>query len=264
MSAYEHIDYAVRDGRAELVLDRPDVYNAFDPEMLVELNECLLEAFDDDDVYVVLLTGRGKGFCSGADVSGMDGREDRENAFRYGAHLWKVQHVTRLLHFGSKPTVAAINGPAVGAGCDFALACDLRVMAESAFFRTQFVDIGLVPGDGGGWTLPRLIGESKAKEYLLTGRDIEPADAEDIGLVVEAVDDEELMTAARDLANELRDKPATAMAHTKALVDANQSFGEYAQAAHERQYDCITDPEHHEAVAAFTEGREPEFDRPWE
>jgi 2-(1,2-epoxy-1,2-dihydrophenyl)acetyl-CoA isomerase len=262
MSDYQRIDYTVTAGRGEIVLDRPDVYNAFDPEMLVELNECLLDALADDDVYVILLTGRGKGFCSGADVSGMDGREDRANEFRYGVHLWKVQHVTRLLYFGAKPTIAAVNGPAVGAGCDFALACDLRLMADSAFFRTQFVDVGLVPGDGGGWTLPRLVGESKAKEYLLTGRDIQPADAEEMGLVVDVVADSELGVAARDLANELRDKPATAVRHTKALVDAHQSFGEYARDAHERQYDCVTDPEHSEAVRAFVEGRPPEFDRP--
>lgn len=262
--AYEYIGYTVTAGRAEVVLDRPDVYNAFHPEMLVELNECLLDALADDDVYVIVLTGRGKGFCSGADVSGMDGREDRKNAFTYGAHLWKVQHVNRLLYFGSKPTIAAVNGPAVGAGCDFTLACDLRVMAESAFFRTQFVDVGLAPADGGGWTLPRLVGEAKAKEYLLTGRDIGPADAADIGLVVDVVPDADLMDAARSLANEIRDKPATAVTNTKALVDVGQSFAEYAQEAHTRQYECVTDPEHREAVRAFGEGRAPEFDRPRE
>jgi enoyl-CoA hydratase/carnithine racemase len=262
MSTYQSVDYTVEAGRAEVVLDRPDVYNAFDPEMLVELNECLLDAQANEDVYVVVLTGRGPGFCSGADVSGMDGREDRENAFRYGAHLWQVQHVNRLLYFGPKPTVAAVNGPAVGAGCDFALACDLRLVAESGFFRPQFVDIGLAPADGGGWTLPRLVGESKAKEYLLTGRDIEPADAEDIGLVVDVVPDADLLAAARELANELRDKPATAVRNTKALVDAGRSFAEYAQDAQERQYECVTDPEHREAVEAFTAGRDPAFDRP--
>ncbi|WP_418286491.1 enoyl-CoA hydratase/isomerase family protein [Halorubrum sp. DTA46] len=256
------IEYAVTEGRAEITLNRPATYNAFDGDMLAALNERLLDAQADDEVYVILLTGRGKGFCSGADVSDMDGREDRKNAATYGAHLWAVQYVNRQLLFGEKPTIAAVNGPAVGAGCDFALACDLRVMAEGAFLREQFVNIGLVPGDGGAWTLPRLIGESKAKEYLLTGRDITASDAEELGLVVDVVPGETLMRIARDLANEIRDKPARAVRNTKALVDTTRSFAEYCAAAHEQQWECVTDPEHRAAVEAVADGRRPELDRP--
>lgn len=256
------IGYRVTEGRAEITLDRPATYNAFDGDMLAAVNERLLDARADDDVYVILLTGRGDGFCSGADVSNMDGREDRENAATYGAHLWAVQYVNRQLLFGEKPTIAAVNGPAVGAGCDFALACDLRVMSEGAFLREQFVNVGLVPGDGGAWTLPRLIGESKAKEYLLTGRDITAADAEELGLVVDVVPDDELMRTARGLANEIRDKPATAVRNAKALVDTTRSFGEYCAAAHEKQWECVSDPEHRAAVEAVADGRRPELDRP--
>lgn len=262
MTGHENIEYDVVDGRAEIVLDRPEVYNAITPEMLVALNELLVDAMNDDEVYVVVLTGSGDGFCSGADVSGMEGREDRETKFRYGAHLWQVQYVDRLLYFGPKPTVAAINGPAVGVGCDFALACDLKVMSEDAFLRPHFVNIGLVPGDGGGWLLPRLVGESKAKEYLLTGKDIDAAAATDLGLVVDVVPEDEALAAARELANDLRDKPTTAVRNTKALIDVSQSFAEYGTEAHERQWECVNDPEHYEAVRAFLEGRDPEFDRP--
>lgn len=264
MAEYDYVDYTVTAGRAEIVLDRPDVLNAFDATMLAELNECLLDAHADEDAYVILLTGRGDGFCSGADVSNMDGREDRRNAFTYGEHLWGVQYVNRLLYFGEKPTIAAVNGPAVGAGCDFALACDLRVMADDAFLREQFVNIGLVPGDGGGWTLPRLVGEAKAKEYLLTGRDIEADDAAELGLVVDVVPADDLLETARDLADEIRDKPATAVRHTKSLIDASQSFAEYCHAAHERQWECVTDDEHREAVEAVANGERPELDRPRE
>jgi enoyl-CoA hydratase/carnithine racemase len=204
MADRTNIDYAVTEGRAEIALDRPDVYNAFTPEMLVDLNEVILEAMTDDDVYALVLTGRGDGFCSGADVTGMDGRDDRRNKFQYSAHLWKVQYVDRLLYFGLKPTVAAVNGPAVGAGSDFALACDFRVMSAESFLRPQFVNIGLVPGDGGGWLLPRLVGESKAKEYLMSGRDIDPDAADGMGLVVDVVPDGDALSAARELANELQ------------------------------------------------------------
>lgn len=261
MPTSNNIDYTVTDGRAEIALNRPEVYNAFTPAMLEAFNEALVDAMSDEDVYVVVLTGRGKGFCSGADVSAMEGRDDRKTKFRYGAQLWKVQYVDRLLYFGPKPTVAAINGPAAGAGSDFALACDLRVMSEKAFLRPQFVDIGLIPGDGGGWLLPRLVGEGKAKEYLMTGRDITAQDADELGLVVDVVPDDDLMDVARDLADDLRDKPKTAIRHTKELIDVRQSFAEYAAAAHELQWACINDPEHHEAVEAFNEGRAPQFQR---
>lgn len=258
--SYEKIDYDIVDGRAEVFIDRPDIMNAFDEETLLELNEALQDAMTDDDVYVVVLSGRGRGFCSGADVTSMDGREDREKKHLYGSHLWLVQNVDRLLYFGQKPTIAAVNGPAVGAGCDFALACDLRIMDEDAFLRQQFVNIGLVPGDGGAWLLPRLVGESKAKELILTGRDIEADEAEELGLSVETATDD-VIERARDLANELRDKPAIAMQNTKQLIDTNQSFEDYTQAALEAQWKCVNDPEHAEAVDAVIEGREPEFDR---
>ena len=257
--AYEKIDYDVVDGRAEMLFNRPDLMNAFDEETLLELNDALQRAMTDDAVYVVILSGRGRGFCSGADVTSMDGREDREKKHLYGSHLWLVQNVDRLLYFGQKPTVAAVNGPAVGAGCDFALACDLRVMGPDGLLREGFVNVGLVPGDGGAWLLPRLVGESKAREYLLTGRDITPVDAVDIGLAVEEADDP--LAAARALAAEIRDKPAMAVQHTNRLVDPEQGFEDYCEKATRYQWDCVTDPEHHEAVAAFNEKRAPEYDR---
>jgi len=257
-----NVQYTVTSGRAEITLDRPDVYNAFDAEMLVELNERLLDAHADDDVYVILLTGNGKGFCSGADVSGMDGREDRKNAFTYGEHLWAVQHAIRLLRFGEKPTVAAVNGPAVGAGCGFALACDLRVFAERAFLRQGFIDVGLVPGEGSAWLLPRLIGESKAREIHLTGRDVDAEAAVELGLAVEAVPAPEVVAAARSVANEIRDKPAVAVRHTRALLGDDGSFAEHCHDAHDRQWECVTDEEHRIAAAAVVDGRSPDLDRP--
>lgn len=261
MEQFEHIDYTVTEGRAEIVLDRPDVLNAFNAQMLTELNEALYEAMDDQSVFVILFTGNGRGFCSGADVSEMDGREDRETELGYRTHLGKVQNVVRLLYNGEKPTIAAINGPAIGAGCDFALACDLRVASEEAVLRQQFVNIGLVPGDGGGWLLPRLLGESKAKEYLLTGKDITPEAALDDGLVIDVVEDGEVHATARELGDDLVSKPRNGVRGTKSLIDVTQSFEEYTQAAFERQWECVNDPEHYEAVAAMREDRKPNFDR---
>lgn len=254
----EHIEFTLTDGRGEIVLSRPDVLNAFTTEMIEELNATIEAAHEDDDVYAIVLTGKGRGFCTGADTSGLDEADDR---LASATRLWKVQNVVRQLYFGPKPVVAAVNGPAIGAGCDFALACDLRVMSEDAYLREQFVNIGLIPGDGGGWLLPRLVGESKAKEYILTGKDITPEEADDAGLVTSVVPGSETMEAARDLADRLVNRPALAMQNCKDLIDGTRSFEEYGQAAIEHQWACRNDPEQSEAIAALREGRDPNYNR---
>lgn len=259
--SYEQITYTVQDGIAEIVLNRPDVLNAFDEDMIAELNDALSSAHADNRVYVILLTGEGRGFCSGANVDAMGERDP--DKLSSAVRLWKVQNVVSQLYRGKKPTIAAVNGPAIGAGCDFALACDLRIMSRDAILREQFVNIGIVPGDGGGWLLSRLVGEAKAKEFVLTGEDITPEVAEDIGLVRSVVPSEETRSAGRELAATIRDKPAMAVRHSKHLVDAGLSFDEYMQAAREAQWDCWTDSEHDEAVAALRGGRDPDFDRPY-
>lgn len=135
-------------------------------------------------------------------------------------------------------------------------------MEEGAYLREQFVNIGLVPGDGGGWLLPRLVGEAKAKEYVMTGRDITSEEALDVGLVMNVVADREALRVAREVANDLRDKPAQAMCHCKDLVGVDRTFEEYAQAAIEAQWTVRNDPEHDEAIQALAEGRTPKYDRP--
>jgi enoyl-CoA hydratase/carnithine racemase len=262
MVSFDFLEYTVTEGRAEIVLDRPDVLNAFHGEMIEELLLALYDAHENDAVYAILLTGEGRAFCAGADVGGFGegGEDDRLEADQ---RLRNVQAVVRALYFGEKPTVAAINGPALGAGSDFALGCDLRVMAEDAFLREQFVNIGLIPGDGGGWLLPRLVGEAKAKEFVLTGKDIEPEEAEELGLVANVVPTDEVRQAGRDLANELRDQPALAVRRAKDLTGFDRSFEDYCQDAVAAQWEVRNHPEHDEAVAALREDRAPDFDRPY-
>ena len=262
MASYDNLSVDVTDGRAEIVLDRPDVLNAFDKAMVDELLVALYEANQDDSVYVVLLTGAGRAFCAGADV-GSFGEGGQTDQLAANERLRNVQAVVRELYAGEKPTVAAINGPALGAGADWALATDLRVMAEDAFVREQFVNIGLIPGDGGGWLLPRRVGEAKAKEWVLLGEDIGPEEAEETGLVTEVVDTDEVREAGRDLANAIRDKPAQAVREAKTLTGFDRSLEDYFQEAVEAQWAVRQDPEHDEAIAALDEGRDPDFDRPY-
>ena len=254
----DHVLYEVDDGIATITMNRPEVYNAFTPETISQLNGAIRDADGDDSVYATVLTGAGKGFCSGADVSSMPDRSKMEKE-EYAAHLWKVQNVVRQLRNTEKPVAAAVNGPAVGAGCDFALACDVRYMSESSLLRQGFVKVGLIPGDGGAWLLPRLIGEAKAREYLLTGKDITPEAAVQLGLAVEVTD--EPLPAALEFATTVRDLPATAVRRGKALIDSEQSFEDYCERAIDYQWECVNDAEHREAVSAFNEGRAPEYDR---
>ena len=210
------------------------------------------------DAYAVIVTGSGKGFCSGTDVNSMPDWSEMPKE-EYGAYLWGVQNVVRQLRTMRKPTIAAVNGPAIGAGCDFALACDVRYVSEDAVLREGFVRIGLIPGDGGAWLLPRLIGESKAREYLLTGADITPEDAVELGLAADSSDD--ALAAAEEFAETVRDLPAEAVRYTKQLIDPQQDFETYCERAIKYQWECVQDEEHQEAANAFREGREPEYDR---
>ncbi len=255
---YDDVAYDTEEGIATITIDRPEVYNAFTRETILELNEAIRDAREDDGVYAVVLTGAGDGFCAGADVSSMpDWGEMYEE--EYAGFLWAVQNVVRQLREMATPSVAAVGGPAVGAGCDFALACDVRIVGPEASLREGFVNVGLVPGDGGGWLLPRLVGEAKAKEYLLTGREITPEDAVEMGLAAELTDDP--LVGAREFAEEMRDLPALAVRNTNRLIDPEQSFENYCERAIAYQWECVNDPEHAEAVAAFSEKREPEYDR---
>jgi enoyl-CoA hydratase/carnithine racemase len=255
---YEDITYETEAGIATITIDRPDVYNAFRPQTLADLNDALRTVEADDGVYAAVLTGTDPGFCTGADTNAIPDWDEMTKE-EYAGFLWCVQNVVRQIRRCPTPIVAAVNGPAVGAGSDFALACDVRFVAPAAFFREGFVRIGLISGDGGGWLLPRLIGESKAREYLLTGRDVPAEEAVDVGLAVETAED--VMEAATEFATEMRDLPALAVQNTKRLLDPSLSFEDYCERAIEYQYECVNDPEHEAALAAFGTDETPDYDR---
>jgi enoyl-CoA hydratase/carnithine racemase len=255
---YDDLRYETSSGITTITIDRPDVHNAFRAETIRDLNDALRAFGNADGEYVAVLTGAGGSFCAGADVTEMpDWHEMTKEA--YAGYLWGVQNVVRQLRGMEKPTIAAVPGPAIGAGCDFALACDLRVVGPEAILREGFVRVGLIPGDGGAWLLPRLIGESKAKEYLLTGKDITPEAAVDLGLAVEEADDP--LASARALGEDVLSLPAHAVRRTNSLVDPEREFEAYCERAIEYQWECVNDAEHHEAIDAFADDREPEYDR---
>lgn len=257
MDDYEDVLYRVDDGVAVVTINRPEAYNAFTRGTILELNNALRQAANDSGVIALVLTGSNNKFCAGADLGGM-GDWSEETYEEYGAFLWMVQNVVRQLRTMSKPTIAAVSGAAIGAGCDFALACDMRVLAPDAILREGFVRVGLVPGDGGGWLLPRLIGRARATEFLLTGADISAERADEFGLANRIT--ETPIETAEALASEFRTIPKQAVQRTKQLTQI-ESFEEYCETAARYQYECVQDSEHDEAVQAMRDGREPDFDR---
>jgi len=199
------IEFAVDDGVGVLTLNRPARRNAFTLSMIDLWAETLTAAARDSAVRVVVLTGAGKGFCSGIDFRELDDIEDSPIAHRQmltsGIH--QVAHAVESL---DKPLIAAVNGSAVGAGMDMALMCDVRYMATSASFCEGYIDAGLIPGDGGCYYLPRIVGESKALELLWTGDTVTAAEAVGLGLATGVFADDDLLDEVSQLARRIASK----------------------------------------------------------
>lgn len=209
--------YEVADGIATITLDRPSRRNAFTLEMIDEWVTRLDEARRDDDVRVVILTGTGPAFCAGIDLSVLEAIEPTALA-RKKVLSDRIHRVGLALDDLDKPTIAAVNGVAVGAGLDMALLCDMRLAARSARMSEGYISAALVPGDGGAWLLPRLVGPAKAMELLLTGEFVEAEEALRLGIVNRVVDDDELMPATRALAARLAAAPPVQVSMIRRLV----------------------------------------------
>ncbi|WP_229759018.1 enoyl-CoA hydratase/isomerase family protein [Peterkaempfera bronchialis] len=185
------IEYTVRDRVATILLNRPHRKNAFTLDMVDAWADLLLRAGDDPEVRVIVVTGAGGAFCSGIDLGDLTGQE-RGPLAQKEMLTGRVHRVARALEQIDKPVIAAVPGAAVGAGMDMALMCDLRFAGRGARFGESYVNVGLVPGDGGCWLLPRIVGTSKALHLLWTGEFIDAEQALGIGLVEEVVDDDKL------------------------------------------------------------------------
>ena len=247
-----------RDGAVQkITLNRPEVLNAFNAAMHRALQAALKEAARDEEVRAVVITGAGRGFCVGQDLT-----EFREAPGDVGDRLRAGYHPTILaLRTLEKPVLAAVNGPAAGAGLSLALACDLRVAADSASFVPAFVSIGLVPDSGGTFLTRRLLGYARAFEWLATGRKLTAAEAHAWGLVSEVVEADRLVERTAALAAELAALPTRAIGMTKRLLDRAETSTLEEQLELEAQLQSVatkTD-DFREGVAAFLEKRPPRF-----
>jgi 2-(1,2-epoxy-1,2-dihydrophenyl)acetyl-CoA isomerase len=244
---------------ATLTLNRPQARNAVDMVMRHELMEVLDELEADNAARVVILTGAGGHFCAGGDMKSLRDRVPTATAHRERVRVLN-RLVRRLVDF-PRPTIAMVDGFALGSGFNLALCCDLIVASEGARFGQVFGKVGLVPDGGGSWLLPRMIGMGRAKELIFTGRIVHAAEAAAIGLVNRVVPADQLETVTRALAEEIAHGPPAAQALSKELL--NRATGLDLGAALESeacaQGIAVTGPEHQEGLAALFEKRKPRF-----
>lgn len=247
-------------GVLSLVLNRPEVLNAMNRDMVSELMRGLHRAEDDEAVRVVVITGSGKGFCAGADIKELS--QVQKKGITLGEHLRSqfnplILAISRL----SKPVIAAVNGVAAGAGLGLALSCDLRVMSDAAYFVTSFAKIGLVPDSGLTYFLPRLIGYSRAAEQVFLSDRIQPQDALSWGLVNRVYAGDEFPTRVQELAKRIAEGPTRSYALSKrALYRGLEGTLEEALAYEAVSQDVAsTTSDHMEGIAAFVEKRKPVF-----
>jgi len=258
---------------AIITLNRPDVGNSFDFRLMMEIDDVVKEVGGAQDIRAVIITGAGKHFCTGVDLSMFTNPESlveepgAEQAIApalddqtYGRGT-VVGSVVRMRSM-SKPVIAAINGAAIGAGFSMALGCDIRIASDKARFSMAFVKRGIVPDTGGSFTLPRIVGLPRACELILTGDSIDATEAERIGLVNKVVPHDDLMKTARELAERIAKNPPLAVAMAKA--DLHRAMAEtdiIEQMKHEEksQAKLLNTEDFMEAATAFLEKREPVF-----
>lgn len=255
--------YETRDHIAILTLNRPEKLNPITDQDLIEALLATLDRMErDHDIRVAILTGAGKGFSSGGDVRKMDGKSGINDTKAVRTrHLYRhgIQRLPRAFAALEVPVIAAVNGPAYGAGFDLTCMCDIRIAGESAIFAESFVKLGLIAGDGGSWLLPRVVGFSKACEMALTGDPINAAEALACGLVSRVVPDSALMEEALKLAGRIAANAPYAVRMTKRLLWEGREMtlpASLDMAASMQSLAHLTD-DHQEAVQAFIEKRKP-------
>ena len=260
---YETLIVEKEDGIATITLNRPDRLNAMGGTMAEDLEQALEDTNSDEGVRVLIFTGAGRAFCSGFDMSTL-GQDADEKSFIMvqrspaagGIRLFPLQ----LQNF-EKPTIAAVNGPAFGAGLSLALACDIRIAADRATFSQIFITRGLVPDTGSTYFLPRVVGMSKACEMVFTGEILDAEQAKDCGLVSRVVPHDKLMPAVRELAAKIAAGPPIAMKLAKRALykGVTADLGSAVEFEGYAERICFDTQDFREGIAAFLEKRKPEF-----
>jgi len=256
----------IRDRVAIITLNRPEMRNALSDSLSPALRAMIKTCGENPDVGVLLLTGAGNAFCAGGNVKGMGAHRDKAKlAMSFDDKVTDLQERQRLLTGAlaavRKPTIAALPGPAVGAGLALAMACDIRIAAQSAFLSTGYLRVALSGDYGIAWLLTRLVGTARARELMFTSEKVDAERCERIGLVNRVVPDEQLRAEAFALAKSLAEGPTLALRYMKDNLDEALSF-DFATARDqeaERLIRLTATADHREAVQAFIDKRKPVF-----
>jgi enoyl-CoA hydratase/carnithine racemase len=260
--SWNHFRFAVEDGIATLTFDRPQKLNALTFEVYADLRDLLTDLPQRDDVRVLVITGTGRGFSSGGDVTEIIGELQKMDARDLLAFTRMTGSVTQRMRDCPLPIIASVNGVAAGAGAVIALAADLRILARSATFSFLFTKVGLSGGDmGSAYLLPRLIGLGRATELLLLGEQVTADRALAIGLANAVVEDSELVASTTEVARRLAQGPALAYAATKMLIskEMDMNLGTALELDSMTQALLMKSVDHAEFYAAFREGRQPNW-----
>jgi enoyl-CoA hydratase/carnithine racemase/flavin reductase (DIM6/NTAB) family NADH-FMN oxidoreductase RutF len=256
--------YSVEGRIASITLNRPETRNALSEEVIGALVSALEVADADPDVDCVVLTGEGPSFCSGGNIKQIKALTSEQHMSPMQLENWyktQIQRIPLTMDRMSVPVIAAVRGHAIGAGCDLAGMADIRIAADDAIFAESFLRVGIIPGDGGAWLLPRIIGLAKATQMMLTGEFINAAKAEHYGLVSEVVAADSLLERAHELARMVAQFPPSAIRKTKRLIkDARDvSLAEHLDQAAIWQGVLQQMDDHREAIDAILEKRPPVF-----
>ncbi|MBG93050.1 MAG: enoyl-CoA hydratase [Chloroflexi bacterium] len=263
---YEAILFDVNEGIAVITLNRPERMNTFSDALLSEWADAIVRCQEDDSIRVVVITGAGRAFCAGADLRATGdqdtvlmqeaGPAERRNSLRYS--VYRVPHALEQL---DKPYIAAINGAAVGAGMDMASMADIRISSDKARFGMSYINVALVPGDGGAWLLPRIVGKQKALDLIWSGEIFGAEEALEMGYLLKVVPHDNLMDEVMDYAQKLAKGPPVAIQLGKQLVRRadSLSFVESLNAAqHAFTISQLTE-DAKEGPLAFREKRPPNY-----
>jgi enoyl-CoA hydratase/carnithine racemase len=260
--SWNHFRFAVEEGVATITFDRPQKLNALTFQVYADLRDLLAELPHRDDIRVIVITGSGRGFTSGGDVTEIIGALQKMDPHDLLAFTRMTGTVTQRMRDCPLPIIASVNGVAAGAGAVIALAADLRILAASATFSFLFTKVGLSGGDmGSAYLLPRLVGLGRASELLLLGEPVTAQRALAIGLANAVVEDRELSVETTGLARRLAEGPALAYATTKMLIskEMDMNLGAALELDSMAQALLMKSADHAEFYAAFREGREPKW-----
>jgi len=255
--AYNNLKIGRQQRTAIITINRPEALNALNSETFDELSDALEKLDGDESVSTVIITGEGKAFVAGADIAELKSM----NAFGARAFSLKGQQVFDQIESLSKPVIAAVNGFCLGGGCELAMACDIRVASEKAKFGQPEVNLGTTPGFAGTQRLPRLVGEGRAKELLMTGDIIDARTAQQIGLANTVVAPEELMDTVMELAGKIEAKGPVAISMVKSVVHKGLQVDLASGSAMENDAFglCFASGQAPEGMAAFLEKRKPKW-----